>query len=302
VKTDTGDVRFFWIFAIIPAYILGALVLSRVIFIIITSQIYVSEGYIREIAIEKAQTKMMTIEVQVVLCAFDTIFMILLVYLLQTKIENQQFQWSNLGLAINSSSLRYFILGNFLGILFIIITRGTGLLVGSNQLKSMTFEEIFTFDNTKFIILFYLWAILNGFWQELLFRGYLQNRVVEKYNAIGGIIMVTIYFVLVHIIDHPLEIYWVVAMILLFFLISSLFHETQSLYLVGAFHGTINYMDQVIERVGVEWTSKPMSVSWSKDILLLSVILIIYLFIIYHKSNTSIDQSTGKHISIGEEE
>ena len=89
---------------------------------------------------------------------------------------------------------------------------------------------------------------------------------------------------------------------LLFFLISSLFHETQSLYLVGAFHGTINYMDQVIEIVGVEWTSKPMSVSWSKDIFTLVIILIIYLFIIYHKSNTSIDQSTQQHISIGEEE
>jgi membrane protease YdiL (CAAX protease family) len=284
MKTDTGDVRLIWIFVIMPVYFLSAIIFSRVIFILIASQIYVSDGYIRTIAIEKAQTQMMTIEVQVVLQAFDAFFMVVFVYLMQTKIHKQQFQWSTLGLGFNSTTIRYFFLGTFLGILFIIITRGTGILIGSNELKRMTFKEIFTFNNVKFMVLFYMWATLNGFWQELVFRGYLQSRVVEKYNAIWGIIIVTIYFVLIHFIDRQLQIGWVVGAIILTIMISSLFHETKSLYLVGAMHGTINYLDQVVERMGVEWTSKPMSISWTKDILILSIILIIYLFILYHKN------------------
>ncbi|MHA1969542.1 MAG: CPBP family intramembrane glutamic endopeptidase [Candidatus Hodarchaeales archaeon] len=278
-RTNAGDVRIIWVFVIIPIYLASTLILNRLIFIIITAQFYIAGGYVQKIALEQAQTQMMTLESQAVLCAIDTLLMVLLVFLLITKIEKRNFQWSTLGLTLKSSSILYFVLGTFLGFLFIFITRGVGLVVGTNQLQPLKLEEIFTQANVKFMILFFVWAILNGFWQEIVFRGYLQTRVVERYNATVGILLVTIYFVLVHFIDRQLTLFWVIGMTLLFIIISMLFHHTKSLYLVGAMHGTINYLDQVTELIGLEWTSSPMSTYWMKNIVTLGIILGIYILI-----------------------
>jgi membrane protease YdiL (CAAX protease family) len=236
-------------------------------------------GYSQQIALQQAQSQMMSLEAQAILCAIDTILMILLVFLLITRIEKRNFQWSDLGLTSKSSSILYFVVGAFLGFAFIFITRGVGLIQGTMQLNPLKLEEILTPMNIKFFVLFFVWAMLNGFWQELVFRGYLQTRVVERHNAIVGILTVTTYFVLIHFIDRQLTLLWVFAGILLFILISLLFHHTKSLFLVGAMHGTINYLDQVTELLlGLEWTSS-MSINWMKDIVILGVALASYLLI-----------------------
>ncbi len=293
-KTNTGDVRLFWLFAIIPIYLVCAIILNRLIFIIITTQFYLADGYVQAIALEQAQTQMMTLEAQAVLCAIDAILMVLLVFLLVTKIEKRNFQWSTLGLTLKSSSILYFVLGIFLGFLFILVTSGVALVRGTFQLQPLTLEEIFTQANIKFMILFFVWAMLNGFWQEIVFRGYLQTRTVERHNVTVGIVTVTIYFVLVHFIDRQLTFQWVLAGTLLIILISLLFHHTKSLYLVGAMHGTINYLDQVTELMGLEWVS-PMSFYLDNSILL-GVTLGVYILISYLITKTKAESE--KKISI----
>lgn len=284
-KTIVGYKKLILVFVIIPIYLLSTLILNRLIFVIITVQFYLAEGYVQEIALEQAQTQMMTLESQAVLCAIDTLLMVLLVFFLITRIEKRNFQWSTLGLTLKSSSILYFVLGTFLGFLFIIITRGVGLVLGTMQLQPLKLAEIFTQANVKFMILFFVWAMLNGFWQEIVFRGYLQTRVVERYNTTVGILIVTIYFVLVHFIDRQLTLSWVIAMTLLFIIISLLFHHTKSLYLVGAMHGTINYFDQVTQLIGIEWTSSWMPISWI-DIVLIGAIIAIYLLISFIMTKT----------------
>ncbi|MHA2337463.1 MAG: CPBP family intramembrane glutamic endopeptidase [Candidatus Hodarchaeales archaeon] len=284
-KTNTGEVRLIWPFVIIPVYLLSMLVLIRLIFVIITRQFYLTEGYSQKIALEQAQTLMMSIEAQVVLCAIDTFFMFFLVFLLITKIEKSEFQWSALGLSLKTSSIIYFAIGSFLGFMLIFITKGVGVIQGTIQFQPLRLEEIFTPVNIRFMLLFFVWAMLNGFWQEFVFRGYLQTRVVERYNATVGILVVTIYFVLVHFIDRQLTLLWVVAMILLFIIISMLFHHTKSLFLVGAMHGMINYFDRITELIGLEWNSS-MSNYWMDSIVILGVILGIYLLISYFLAKT----------------
>jgi hypothetical protein len=59
----------------------------------------------------------------------------------------------------------------------------------------------------------------------------------------------------------------------------------KSLYLVGAMHGTINYLDQVAELIGLEWAS-PMSIYWLDNIILLGVTLGVYILISFLMSKT----------------
>ena len=198
IRTADGDVRIIWILIIIPIIILGVLLSSRIIFVLIARQIFLADGLTQQIALENAQNLMMSAEWQAFLGAIDLILVIFVVYLLITKIDKRDFRWSNLGLRFDSTSIPYLILGTLVSILFMLTVNGVGLLVGTLELQSLTSEEIFTPANIKFMILFYIWTIFNGFWQEILFRGYLQNKVVEKHNVKIGITMVTIYFVLVH--------------------------------------------------------------------------------------------------------
>ena len=277
-KTNTGDLRLVWIFLLIPIFLLGTLVVSRLIFILVTRQIYLADGYLKAIALEKAQTLMMTPGPQAFLCVIDTLLIVLSVFLL-TKIEKRKFQWSTLGLTFKPSSLLYFLLGIFLGFIFQLITLGVGLMVGTHELQPLEFEAIFTQSNINFMIYFFVWAMFNGFWQELLFRGYLQTRMIERYKKTIGILGATIYFDLIHFIDRQLTFSWVLAMYFLFLIISLMFHQTKSLYLVAAMHGTINYFYPVIELMGLEWTSSSTDIYWLINSLIIAIILTIYLLL-----------------------
>ena len=276
-RNNSNEIRLIWIFIVIPVYLVAAIVLNRLIFVLVRAFFYIAEGYPSTLAFEQAQTQIMTLGSQVVLCTFDAFLVVLLVLLL-TKVEKREFQWSALGLALNSRNLCFFVLGLIFGFIFTYLTTGLGLILGLIQLQPLKLEEFFISVNVEFLILFFIWSMLNGFWQELIFRGYLQTRVVERINTTVGILTVTIYFVLIHFIDRQLTLSWILAGTLLFILISLLFYHTKSLYLVAAMHGMINYLDQVIELIGLEWIS-PISVYRMKDIVILGLILGFYLLI-----------------------
>ena len=265
---EIDRLRIILFFVIFPFYLLGSLIFSRIIYILISTQYYLSKGLSQSLALEEAQTQMMVLESQVILILIDTLFMVLLVFLWITKVEKRNFQWAELGLPRNLTSIKYYFAGLFLGALFIAVTMAAGLIQGSIQFNPLKIEEVFTQNNVKFLMLFFVWAMLNGFWQELIFRGYLQTRVVEKINPIVGILTVIVYFVFIHFIDRTLTLRFVILTTLLFIIISLMFHDTKSLWLVGAIHGMINYLTPVAELIGFEWLY-PASNDWMKDLIIL---------------------------------
>lgn len=263
-------------FVIFPIYFLTSVISNRVIYILISMQYYLSKGFSQQLALEQARTQMMVIESQVFLCLIDTLLMVLFVFLLITKVEKRDFQWADLGLPQNINSVKYFFIGLFLGTLFTVVTMTAGLIQGSIIFHPQKIEEIFTLTNVTFMVLFFVWAMLNGFWQELIFRGYLQTRVVEKFSPVVGILTVTIYFVLIHVIEEPLNLRWVLLGTILFILISLIFHHTKSLWLVGTIHAIINYHVPVAELIGFEWLFADPNY-WIKDFYILSIALGIYI-------------------------
>ena len=266
------------VFVMITVYLLGSLIFSRIIYMLISTQYYISKGFSLTIAQEQSQTQMMLIESQVILCLIDTLFMVLLVFLLITKVEKRDFQWIELGLPRNFLSIKYFFIGLLLGALFTVVTIAAGLIQGSIQFHPLKIEEVFTLSNVTFMVLFFIWTMLNGFWQELIFRGYLQPRVVEKFNPTAGILIVTVYFVLIHFIEEPLNLRWVLLGTLLFILISLIFHHTKSLWLVGAFHAIINFHAPVAELIGFEWLFTDPNY-WFKDLIILIFALGFYILL-----------------------
>ena len=173
----------------------------------------------------------------------DTVMILLLIFFIVTRLEKQVFSWSSCGLEPNFRNLLFFGAGLILGII---------LYFGSIVLSWIYDPNQFTFEITQNLpidiaVLMLIWAFLNSFWQEISFRGYLQNRAVDNYGPLLGILIVSILFVILHAIDRPLTPITIIVGILLFSFVGLLYHVTRSLYLVMAVHATLNLLPMMLD-------------------------------------------------------
>jgi len=162
-------------------------------------------------------------------------------YILTTKLEGRDFSWADIGLSWKSTVFVFFGGGVILGGVLELFSWGLGIAQRSVETPMMPSIALIT------VLTGITAAMLDSFWQEIAFRGYLQTRVVESYGVQIGIPVVAVSFVLLHLLIHPLSPLEVLAGIILFLLVGLLYHVTRSLYLVGALHGTLNYIPVLLE-------------------------------------------------------
>lgn len=289
---NSDDIRMVWLFLIIPIYMIGTIVSSRLIFVEAATIIYTVAGVSQEQAITQAQEFINTIECQVILQAIDLLVMTALVFFLMKKVEKREFNWSAIGLEWKNKSLIYFGAGIVLVTVLKAISIGVSLLQGTARISSLNTAELFTGPVLKYLVLFLAWVMLNGFWQEIVFRGYLQTRCVERYGVVAGVLIATVYFVLVHFVDRTLDPLWVIVMIIMFILLGLMYHQTKSLYLVGAVHGMINYFSGVLDLLGIELTHS-YSVYYVNDMIIFGVALVVILGVNHMMEKRRIPQSVN---------
>ncbi|TET22293.1 MAG: CPBP family intramembrane metalloprotease, partial [Candidatus Aminicenantes bacterium] len=59
-------------------------------------------------------------------------------------------------------------------------------------------QNLFQLNTGTFFILAFTQNFFNALWQEIIFRAYLQTRLVKVYGAMWGILLTSIIFVLLH--------------------------------------------------------------------------------------------------------
>ena len=221
-RNKTGNVRTFWNLFILTFSVLAIIVLNRIILRVV--------GLTYE-----------TTDSQIVLGIMDLITMIGLIYVLITKLDRKDFRWAEIGLSRKPSILIFFVVGVILGCVLEIFSLELSIAQG-------TVETPMTPNITSIAVLMGITAaMLDSFWQEIVFRGYLQTRFVENYGAIIGIPVVAVFFVLIHLLVNSLLPIEVLTGIILFLLVGLLYHLTKSIFLVGALHGTLNYIPRLLE-------------------------------------------------------
>ena len=218
----TGNVRTYWKLFIVNFSVLAIIVLNRIILRVIgllndTSSSLIFSGIMDLVAVTG------------------------LIYVLITKLDGRDFSWAEIGLSWKPTTFVFFGGGVILGGVLEFFSWGLGIAQG-------TVETPITPSIASVAVLTGITAVmLDSFWQEIAFRGYLQTRFVERYGAIIGIPVVAVSFVLLHLLIHPLSPLEVLAGSILFLLVGLLYHMTGSLYLVGALHGTLNYLPVLLE-------------------------------------------------------
>jgi membrane protease YdiL (CAAX protease family) len=241
LRTDTGEIRYLWKFSLIFILLLVLIVISRILLILAVQQAFILQGTPFDIAFQNSQVFVAeTSEGRAIASSLDLLFTLLLVFFLVTCIEKRDFCLTDLGLNLQRNTLPYVGLGLVIGCALFLGATMFGVLFG-------TLESPLSPDLNQWLILSTLVAsiafyVLNSFWQEIVFRGYLQTRAVEEYGRLAGVMTVTIVFVVFHGLVQTLTLNGILTGLLLFSFIGLLYDNTRSLYLVGVIHAVLNFL------------------------------------------------------------
>ena len=221
-RNEKHTVRPYWRLFIVAFAVLVVIVLNRIILRVI--------GLLND-----------TTDSRMLLGIMDLLAVAGLMYVLTTKLDGREFSWVEIGLSWKPTVFVFFGGGVILGSVLELLTLGLGIAQG-------TVETPMTPSIASIAVLIGITAaMLDSFWQEIAFRGYLQTRFVESYGAAIGIPVVAVSFVLLHFLVNPLSPLEVLSGSILFLLVGLLYHTTGSLYLVGSLHGTLNYIPILLE-------------------------------------------------------
>jgi membrane protease YdiL (CAAX protease family) len=123
------------------------------------------------------------------------------------------------------------------------------------------------------LILISLDMLANGFGEEAAFRAYWQRLLVDRHGLWFGIILASVSFVLLHLLVAHFTVIALLAGIFLACLLGILYVWSDSIFLVGALHTTLNLAPRLLG-------------TWPSDISLLvvngftlAVAVILYLWV-----------------------
>ncbi|MGD9380892.1 MAG: CPBP family intramembrane metalloprotease [Candidatus Thorarchaeota archaeon] len=241
LRTGAGEIRYLWKISLALILTIVLIIISRIVMILAIQQVFVLQGVSSDIAFQNAQVFVSeSSEGQAIASSIDLVLILLLVFLLVTRIERREFHLTELGLGLHHNSPLFAGLGLVIGCVLFLGAAMFGVLFGTLEFPlSPNLNQWPIVTTLVASIAFY---VLNSFWQEILFRGYLQTRAVEEYGRLIGVIAVAVVFVVFHGLVQSLTPIGILTGILLFSFIGLLYDKTKSLYLVGMIHAVLNFL------------------------------------------------------------
>ncbi len=243
-KTPTGEVRLVWRLILILVLFVVMQVLLRVLPIALIAASMLIAGTAQASAVETARAIVFEdpiwstgIGVLVGIMGF------LLVWWMVRRVEKAAFTWKDIGLDWRRSSPFMILLGVLLALILFSAYRVMGfLLSGYETSLSSLFMGCSVAGFFQTLILF----IAMGLSEEVVFRAYVQTRLVTGMGAIWGILGTALIFTLLHQISFSLSLVTLLSGILLWTTMGALYHLTRSLYLVGTFHALMNTLQNTL--------------------------------------------------------
>ena len=238
VRNDAGEVRLAWRLILVILLFVAAAVLLRLIPIRLFAAFLVGNGMAQANAIETASTIVFEGPVcSTAVGALNGLMGFLIVWFLVRVIERSSFTWEAVGLNWRNNSPLAILLGAILALgLFTAIVL-TGHVLGSSD-SSLSTSMLGT--SVPILLQKLVLYLAMGFGEEIVFRGYIQTRLVKQYRAIWGVLATSVIFTLLHQISYRLSPVVILSGVMLWTTIGILYHLSKSLYLVSVFHGTMN--------------------------------------------------------------
>ncbi|MGX7111459.1 CPBP family intramembrane glutamic endopeptidase [Gemella cuniculi] len=105
--------------------------------------------------------------------------------------------------------------------------------------------------NYTMIIILIILFLIQGLTEEVVFRGYLMNRIASAKGKWWGVIVNSIFFTVFHAANTGMTYIASLNIFIASFMLSLLFWYTDNIWLVGAFHGAWNFIVGVIFGINI---------------------------------------------------
>jgi len=238
IRYRTGEVRLVWRVLIAVAAYLAIVLLLRFIPIFLSTTLQAGRGVDRQEALEAAKTMVFEHPIwSTTIGAINGLMSLPLVWFLMRVIEKRRFAWTDVGLDWRRSSPLNLAFGVLLALLMYIAGTVVDRALGSSVPTIDTLLANLTVSAVARNLALY---IPMGFGEEVLFRGYIQTRLVERHGALRGILIGSLVFTLLHLLGRPLSPVTVLSGVILWAAVGALYYWSGSLYLVGMFHAVMN--------------------------------------------------------------
>ena len=176
---------------------------------------------------------------------FLTIILIFAVIICRKKIENGTF--FSLGLTKNN-----FIKDYSIGIIIGLVVFSSAVLINIFT-KGLSYcgTGDLTIFNIIYITLFFLGYLFQGLSEELLCRGFLMTAIGRRYNILLAIIINSIFFAVLHLLNPGISILAFINLFLFGVLASLIVIKTNSIWMAAAVHSIWNFVQGNIYGISV---------------------------------------------------
>lgn len=238
LRNKTGKVRLFWKLAFVIVLYMIAAVLVRFIPISLLTIILVNGGMSQANALEKANSLIVVNPYwSTLISIISGILSLLIVWYMTRVVEKIDLTGEALGLNWNKQSLWLSLLGAILAFLFFVASFLTDSIINPNRFSVLELMKDISIPIVIQNLFFYLGL---GFGEEIVFRGYVQIRLIERWRTILGIVITAVLFVLLHQVSYNLSPIIILSGVMLWTSVGALYYLSKSLYFVIVFHGLLN--------------------------------------------------------------
>jgi membrane protease YdiL (CAAX protease family) len=254
LKNKEGQVRLIWhLFLLVVPFLLVAYLL-RYAPIRIQTRILVEQGLPESAALSQARN--LFLENPIGTSSVGIVQGLLwygLVCFLVRSLEKDPCRMRSFGLSLDGKSPMLMILGFITGLMMYFGYFAVGSIFDPTPMGCSPVEL-----GKLPLVLIYLDMLVNGFGEETAFRAYWQRLLVDRHGLWLGILLASTSFALLHLLIARLTVVALLAGILLACLFGIVYVWTDTIFLVGAMHATLNLVPRLLG-------------TWPSDISLLIV-------------------------------
>lgn len=250
IRYSSGEVRLVWRLLIVISLFVAAAVLLRFIPICLYTASLTDSGVPKEDALVRAKAIVFEGAVwSTVLGVLNGVMSLPLVWLVIRVVERRSFTWKTVGLDWRRNSLSALACGALLALAFYVADKVVGLALGA-AIPPM--NTILAGVSVPIFLQTFVLYLAMGFGEEVVFRGYVQTRLVERYGVFRGVLVASVMFTLLHIGFRPLSPVTIISGVVLWATVGALYHWSKSLYLVGMFHAIANTLMNTLHLEGTD--------------------------------------------------
>jgi membrane protease YdiL (CAAX protease family) len=244
IKYRNGEVRLVWRIIIAIVISVAIAFLLRFIPIFLSTALQASRGMDRQDALDAAKAVVFEHPIwSTAIGAINGLMFLPLVWFLTKVIEKRRIVWKDVGLDWRRNSLLSLTFGALLALFMYVAGTVVDRILGSSI---PTMETLLAGLTVSVVVRNFALYIPMGFGEELLFRGYIQTRLVDRLGTLWGILIGSVVFTLPHLLFRPLSPVTILSAVILWAAVGTLYHWTGSLYLVGMFHAVANILMNVL--------------------------------------------------------